>query len=389
MRNAVGIFGLVCGAVIVGIVGRYGFKTTDVEVDAWIMAFFFAVIATAGLGGHAVAARLWGLSKAASIAMAIVCGAALMLNLANSLGAIAGRQDKATMERVATNRDIRAAEAELKRLTELRDAMPAFAVTDQDSVDAAKRTRDTAASRRKAECGENNEKRGSKCKDREEDETKAAEAVTKTATARAQTARAMKLEADAQTQRDKLTKLGPVVVINIQGSAITKLFRLPDSEAEFAAMAQQFGMAAIAELIVVLCLVSWEILGHAVAAARPSTNVPAKTEALAPTRSATSDAPVVDAEIAEGDPGTFLSTSLKPGEAVKEDDVCLAYELWCAAHGCMPIPREKFKTAFVMLCMHSGFRRSRGKVYGMQLVGSKRAPRLGKMSSIREAGESV
>lgn len=97
---------------------------------------------------------------------------------------------------------------------------------------------------------------------------------------------------------------------------------------------------------------------------------------------------VIDAEIAEGDPGTFLATSLKPGESVREDDVCLAYEVWCAAHGCTPIPRAKFKAAFVMLCQHSGFRRARGKVYGMQLSGPKRAPRLGKMAPVRQAGES-
>ena len=116
----------------------------------------------------------------------------------------------------------------------------------------------------------------------------------------------------------------------------------------------------------------------------PQTPSKATEPALVPSQ-------IVDAEIAEGDPGTFLSTSLKPGEAVKEDDVCLAYELWCAANGCTPIPREKFKIAFVMLCKHSGFRRSRGKVYGMQLVGQAKAnPRMGKMlASRRDQRESV
>jgi hypothetical protein len=49
MRNAVGVFGLVCGLIVVALVGRYGFKTTDLEADAWIMAFLFAVIAAFGI----------------------------------------------------------------------------------------------------------------------------------------------------------------------------------------------------------------------------------------------------------------------------------------------------------------------------------------------------
>ena len=89
----------------------------------------------------------------------------------------------------------------------------------------------------------------------------------------------------------------------------------------------------------------------------------------------TASSQIIDAEITEGDPGAFLASSLQPGEAVREDDVCRAYEAWCAAHGCAPIPRAKFKSAFVMLCKHAGFRRARGKVYGMELAESASAMR--------------
>ena len=57
MRSAVGIFGVVCGLIVIGLVGRYGFKSTDIEADAWIMAFLFGAIAAGGLFGHAVAVR--------------------------------------------------------------------------------------------------------------------------------------------------------------------------------------------------------------------------------------------------------------------------------------------------------------------------------------------
>ena len=87
---------------------------------------------------------------------------------------------------------------------------------------------------------------------------------------RRQPIRATKLEADAQKQRDKLAELGPLVVVNVQGSAIAKLFRLPDEEADFAATAQQFGVAVVVELIIVMCMIAWEVLGHALpTAARP------------------------------------------------------------------------------------------------------------------------
>src|SRR5262245_22331082 len=123
MRNAFGIFGLICGMIVVVLVGRYGYKTTDVEFDAWVMAFLFAVIASFGLAGHVLALRLRHVSKIASILVGIVAVGSLGMNLSNSLGAIAGRSDSAVMKRVAKNRDIRAAETELKRLTSLRDAM--------------------------------------------------------------------------------------------------------------------------------------------------------------------------------------------------------------------------------------------------------------------------
>src|SRR5262245_61889204 len=173
MRSAVGIFGLICGVIVIGLVGRYGFRSTDVEADAWIVAFLFGAIATGGLFGHAVALHLWRYSRLASIGMGIVAFVALGLNLSNSLGAIAGRQDQAEHERIAKNRAIRAAEAELKRLTELRDAMPAFVVTDEAAVNAAKQAAETATSMRRVECGEGNEKRGVRCREREEGETRA------------------------------------------------------------------------------------------------------------------------------------------------------------------------------------------------------------------------
>lgn len=264
MRNVVGGFGLLCGIIVIGLVGRYGFKTTDIDADAWIMAFLFAAIATGGLFGHAVAARLWRHNKAASAAMGAVSAVALMLNLSNSLGAIAGRADHATMERVGTNRAIRAAEEELKRLSTLLDKMPAFVRTDDAALSAAKSAADAAASARLAECGNGDPKqRGRFCREKEGAEKVAIDALSEATKAKAATDRANALESGAEIERKKLSNLGPIVTENVQGSAIAKLFRLPDKEADFVAMAQQFGIAVVVELIIVMCLIAWEVLGHA------------------------------------------------------------------------------------------------------------------------------
>ena len=100
MRRCVGVFGLICGLIVIGLVGRYGYKTTEIEADAWIMAFLFAAIAAGGLFGHAVSARVWKLSKPTGLAMGIVSAAALLLNLSNSLGAIAARSDTVTIRQI-------------------------------------------------------------------------------------------------------------------------------------------------------------------------------------------------------------------------------------------------------------------------------------------------
>jgi hypothetical protein len=59
MRSAVGIFGIVCGVVVIWTVGNYGYASVDDPAARWNIAFLFAVIAAGGLFGHAVSVRLW------------------------------------------------------------------------------------------------------------------------------------------------------------------------------------------------------------------------------------------------------------------------------------------------------------------------------------------
>jgi hypothetical protein len=100
MRNVVGIFGAVCGVIVIALVARFGYKTADCEIDGVISAVLFAIIAAGGLGGHAVAIRIWQRSGVWAFAIGVVSAIALVVNLSNSLGAIAGRGDDKTAERI-------------------------------------------------------------------------------------------------------------------------------------------------------------------------------------------------------------------------------------------------------------------------------------------------
>lgn len=389
MRNAFGAMGLLCGAVVVALVARYGFKTTDIEVDAWIMAFMFGVIATFGLAGHAFAVYLWRHSKTVAIIAGFIAVVALGLNLSNSLGAIAGRSDVVVQERVEKNRKIRAAEAEQKRLQGLRDAMAAFEYADEATVEAAKRAAQAASQSREAECAG----RGRHCRDREADERKANEALTKATANKAATDRASKLEADIEAQRALLNELGPIVTVNVQGSAIARLFRLPEDEAGFAATAQQFGMALVVELIILICLIGWE-------ASRPKPEIGASSARLEPETSAkTPETPAISAEpVAEpyhepatpvvipppakpkliassptpvGSVNRILTDNLEsaPGQRVEIAEVGTRYREVCREQGRKPVSMDEFVEGVEKFCKAIGLKRRTidGHVYLMDV----------------------
>jgi hypothetical protein len=261
MRSLIGFFGLICGAVVIWTVAQYGYMSADDPAARWNTAFLFGVIATGGLFGHAVAVRVGRVSKPWAVMIIIVCGAALVINLSNSLAALAGRNSRSAAESANLSRAIRNDQAELGRLQKALDRLGAFNPTDHDAVDAAKRAADAATTAKERECGSGDPKqRGRFCRDKEDAERLATQAHAKTTADKALTDRATKIEADMAPVRDRLRSAGPVVDTNMQGSALARLFRLPDSEAEFAATLQQFVLAGVVEALIVLSLVSFELL---------------------------------------------------------------------------------------------------------------------------------
>ena len=261
MRSLIGLFGLICGAVVIWTVAQYGYASADDPAARWNTAFLFGVIAAGGLFGHAVAVRVGRVSKPWAVMIVMVCGAALVINLSNSLAALAGRNSRSAAESANQSRAIRNDQAELGRLQKALDRLGAFNPTDQDAVDAAKRAADAATTAKERECGSGDPKqRGRFCRDKEDAERLATQALAKATADKALTDRAAKIEADMAPVRDRLRSAGPVVDTNMQGSALARLFRLPDSEAEFAATLQQFVLAGVVEALIVLSLVSFELL---------------------------------------------------------------------------------------------------------------------------------
>src|SRR5262245_16907839 len=173
MRELVGIFGLVCGAVVVWTVANYSYASADDPSVKWNMAFLFGVIATGGLFGHAVSMRLWPISRFWSVIVGVACAGALIINLSNSLGALAGMDSRSAAEAVSKSTQIRDDRAELARLQKALDAVGPFTPADDTAVSAAKRAADAATKSRDAECGSTEKQRGINCRAREADERNA------------------------------------------------------------------------------------------------------------------------------------------------------------------------------------------------------------------------
>jgi hypothetical protein len=168
MRSLVWGFGWLFGLAVIALVARYGYISSDNTVNGAILAFLFAAVAAGGLFGHAVAVRIWRIHRGWSVILGMFCFAALVLNISNSLGAIAGRDDKTLAERAKVKETRADDRADLKRLSAEREALPKFVATTAEAVKAA-RDAVTAAERiHAAECGNGDRKqRGPNCRTRE------------------------------------------------------------------------------------------------------------------------------------------------------------------------------------------------------------------------------
>src|SRR5262249_30873665 len=151
----------------------------------------------------------------------------LVVNVSNSIGAIAGRGDEKTAARMKSAQAIKDDRAELARLTRERENLPAFKATTAEAVQFAREAVAAAERTTKAEC----DKRGNRCRDRETEEQQRRIELAQAGSNRAATVRAAELDAEMATIRTRLAKVAPVGTINPQAQALVQLLQLPDTYA--------------------------------------------------------------------------------------------------------------------------------------------------------------
>ena len=358
MRNLVGGFGWLFGLGVVALVARYGYISSDNQVNGAILALLFAGLAAGGLFGHAVAVHIWRIHRGWSVLLGFICVACLVLNISNSLGAIAGRDDKTLAERAMVKETRADDRAELKRLTTERENLPKFVVTSAEAVRAAQAAVAAAERTRAAEC----EKRGPNCRTRETEEQTKRDALAKALTDKATTDHADKLDAELKRLRTRLDTGDAVRNVNPQGAILTKLFRLPDSEADTAATWQQFAMSIMVDLLIMACFIAHEVMGWE--ARRPKEQsasefvdrVPAVVLPQMALPPAAKPRLVATAKRPTGSVREFIATAFEVaiGQKVGMTAAYLAYVARCKARERAAVTPEQFFEATDQVCRQNG-----------------------------------
>lgn len=354
VRWAIGCFGLIAGAIVVALVARYGYVTSDNEIDGAIVAFFFAVIAIGGIAGPAVAVHLFratdGSAKLWGLLAGFIALVALGANLSNSLGAIANRADKTLAERSQIAETAKDNRALLERLTAKRDALPAFTPISDEAVSALREAVNVAEGVRADEC----KRRGNRCRDREADERKARDALTAALANQALGVEAKRLDAQIADVRAKLETAKPVVNVNPLADALGRIFALPS---EMAATWQQIATVVVVELLIAFSLIAFELLrvSHHPVTAEKQVDKPETVQT-----------PLIeDKRYAAYSVREFMLTCLKKakGQRASWGDIYARYRDWCLEQSprLPPVGVQDFGEEFGAACETAGIKVEGGK----------------------------
>ncbi len=284
MRTFARFFSLGCGAIVIVIAARYGFKASDNDFDGGMWAFTYGAVTLAGLFGHALGVRAWPNSKLVGALVFAASAFALLISLSNSIGAMAGRGNAQQAERMRVADIVRDARRSLKRAEDEREGLkftPADGATvaaakakadaatlDKDAAhrdyDAAKQASDTECLIRGKICLEKEKLTAGNAllwHERGQAEASALAALENATQNKAMTDHAAKLDADIAALREKIEKAGPILEANSQGSALARLFGLPDTKAATLSTYQNLAMAVGIEFLIAISLVASEVIG--------------------------------------------------------------------------------------------------------------------------------
>ena len=201
----------------------------------------------------------------------------------------------------------------------------------------------------------------------------ALEAATKN---KALTDHAAKLDADILALREKIEKAGPVLEANSQGSALARLFGLPDTKAATLSTYQNLAMAIVIEFLIAISLVASEVIGQpekgpalvptgSKTAARkedgkvedekaePAQRIEALSAAKLPKPSPAAPKPRLIASQSNpiGNVAQIMADIMVPGRGrVEIAALYAAYSKACAAAGKRPVAAGDFPAALAALC---------------------------------------
>jgi hypothetical protein len=267
MRKVLGLLVVLCGIVSIAMTSRYGWKQADNEIDQVMSAMMFGTIALCAIIFDAVAIRLWVNGwRAAGFFIGVIACLAFVVTFSNSLGSILSRSDAVEAQRQNITDQRADNRRELNRLEDALARIGSFTPTDQAAVEAATRAANTATDRRKVECGENNEKRGPLCRQREIEDADAAAKLAATTSNKATTERARDLEGQIAKVKARLIASENIGSINPLAQALSRF--VPTLGDGISAM-MQAAIALVFELCIIGMMMGFELLGHA-APVRPS-----------------------------------------------------------------------------------------------------------------------
>lgn len=332
-------FGLTIGATDLD---RHIYAAAGISVDILkgLLPIFMAIAWRAGRRGYCIAA---------GTAFAVF----VTYSLAASFGLAAIQHAGKNAEHAAVATAYTDRRAELGRLLAQRDAMPAVAPVSADAIKVAQDAVHQIDEARAAECS----KRGPLCRKHEETLEKKQVELSKLTAGADATRIAAELDGKISAARTKLEGIDLKAVnadVDAQAVALVKLVGqfVGDDHAKVRTLIH-------ALLAIVLEFGSGLGLFLVFGSHAPAADVKEERQ-LDVVR------PVIFGRI-EGDPVEFLTAALVPGAGTTVHQVTLAYEDWCRERNRDPMPRPRFKEAFAALCDRSGFRRVRGKVFGMAL----------------------
>jgi len=369
------ILGTIAAIAIVAGVARYAFASSDTAADGAIWAVCFGVVALLALAGPMLAVLLGRISTSWATAAWIVAGAAFLINVSNSLGAISSRGDKTQAERskaLSANKDDR---AQLARIERERAAMT-FAAADAEAVQAAQAAATSAEAIRLRECGNGDPKqRGPNCRQRETEEQTKRDALATILANKSATDHAAKLERDAEAIRARLKDATLVTTTNPHGDALARALGLAD--AETAATAQQVALVGFVELAIAFLLAAGEKLIEWKPRVREEPTGEVTVPAAASAEQVEIELPAATAPLPEVDTvGRFMLACLRKasGEEVVGGAIYARHQRWCSEQ-VPPLPTldpRSFAQQFAARCERHGIRTRRdgSKVYcvDVQLV---------------------